>query len=148
MQRRFPPPQKTWVSYNDNTVFQEGMQSQLCRSLGCSLLGLLRLLLRLSPLLLHRLPTFFFFLFLFIKLPLLPLLHLFLLFNSDDPPILPPRFPFPPRLQTPGELEAREDVSFRVDDDGIQREEIRGREEEIEVFERFGLRFFFAMSAI
>lgn len=123
------------------------MQSQLYSPLGRRLVGLLLLLLRLSPLLLlHRLPIFLF--FLFITLPLFPLLHRFLLLDFNDPPILTPRFPFPPRLQPPGELEAREHVSFRVDDDGIQREEIRGREEEVEVFERFGLRFFCNVSHV
>ena len=50
------------------------------------------------------------------------------------------RFALPARLEAPDELEAWEDVGFGVDDDGVEGEEVGGGEEEVEVFEGFGLR--------
>ena len=49
------------------------------------------------------------------------------------------RFALPACRQAALELEAGKDVGFGVDDDGVEGEEVGGGEEEVEVFEGFGL---------
>lgn len=48
-------------------------------------------------------------------------------------------FPLPARLEQLAHLEAREGVCFGVEDHVAEGQEVVGREEEVEVFEGFGL---------
>lgn len=49
------------------------------------------------------------------------------------------RFPLPARLEQLAHLEAREGMCFGVEDDVREGEQVVGGEEEVEVFEGFGL---------
>lgn len=70
---------------------------------------------------------------------LLPLLFDVALGRLDEFPLRVSGFPLPARLQAAREFEAGEDVGFGVDDDGVEGKEGGGGEEEVEVFEGFGL---------
>jgi len=53
--------------------------------------------------------------------------------------ILVARFPLPARLEEFPEFEFRESVSFGIEDDVCQGQDVCGAEEEVEIFQRFGL---------
>lgn len=57
----------------------------------------------------------------------------------DDLAMRIPRFPCPARLEQFPELEVREGVSFGVEDDFVEGEDVCGAEEEVEVFKCFCL---------
>lgn len=75
----------------------------------------------------------------FLLLLLQPLLFDVALGRLNEFPLRVSGFPLPARLEAAGEFEAGEDVGFGVDDDGVEGEEGGGGEEEVEVFEGFGL---------
>lgn len=71
---------------------------------------------------------------------MLMLLRIFLL-SIDDLATRIPRFPLPTSLKCFSKFEAREDMCFRINDNGFQGEEFVRGEEKVEVFECFGLTF-------
>jgi len=58
---------------------------------------------------------------------------------SKDMPVLVARLPLPARLEEFSEFEFRKGMGLGIEDDVCQGQDVRGAEEEVEVFQCFGL---------